>query len=207
MDAVFSKDFSPGFCLFSPLQEPASGEGLGVGSPYIQHPPHTVVLSRYSCRGNKMSRNHYSSADRQRALSQLAANGNDVILTAAQLNIPARTLYRWRWRANKPLPLSSPPSSEGAAPSSAMPKLSEDDTQALRTLKRIMLENAYQLAGEIQPAIPHSTLPERVIALVRLVDRIYKLAFQLPDSPDEEVEYEIVGAETFERGRGGAAPH
>src|SRR5262245_26710328 len=108
-------------------------------------------------KGYTMSRHHYSSEQRQHALAQIAANGDNVPLTSVQLGIPERTLYKWRLRAQR---LASPPPmplTEGTAPPSALPKLSENDTQALRALKRIMLENAYDLAHEIRPSIPHST--------------------------------------------------
>ncbi len=151
-----------------------------------------------------MSRRKRRIEEKQRALAQLAVNLGDIALTSAQLGIPQRTLFRWRLQSN-PVPPSPPPlPDEGTSPPLPpieLPKLSEDDLQALQTLKRQMLEDAYELSNAVQGAIEESTLQERVASLTRLVDSIYKLAFQLPNnaSANTVIRYKIRGAETFER--------
>jgi transposase-like protein len=151
-----------------------------------------------------MSRRNYTDAEKQQILGRLLVNGGDIPLTSAQTGVPDRTLVRWKTKYLAPTP-PPPPSANGygtphpAIPPS-IPPIAADAAQALRDLQHQMMEEASYLTAAIRPAIAEASLSQRVIALTRLVDRIYKLAFQLPNTQDDlYVEYDIVGAETFER--------
>jgi transposase-like protein len=154
-----------------------------------------------------MSR-RYTDEEKRIVLERLIANRGDVSLTADQTGVTTTTIYKWKKLANlhisplSPLSLLSPNSpydpvgAQRAAPSpeSAPPPLAPDDAQALQDLKRHMLENAELLNTAIAPAIEDASLSERVMALIRLVDRIHRLSIELP-AKSEPIKIELADSE------------
>ena len=128
---------------------------------------------------------HFTPADRDYALERLITNRGDVARTAAEFGITARTLYRWRKESQIDsltlttlTPIATDPTQLSPIPT--------DDAQALRALKARMLGLADLLANSVEPAIQAAPLGQRIAGLTQLIDRIIKLAAQLPE---EEVQY------------------
>lgn len=139
----------------------------------------------------------YSAETIQRCLDILEANQGDLTLTTKIIRVPPTTLRRWCLRFRPALtPFSRSSSSTGEIPKFSSSKLSsssvspsnhpdlESDLDQLQT--GLVHEAAYLLAS-IRPAVAEASLSDRALALVRLLDRIYKLAYQTP-SPEEPAE-------------------
>jgi len=121
----------------------------------------------------------FSPERKNHALQRLAANYGNVARTAAETGISERTLMRWR-RQNPPPP---PPPTQLITP----PSLPADDLEALINLKGRLIEAADYISFNIIPAVEAAPLGQRVSALAQLIDRISKLAAELPVE-DEEME-------------------
>jgi hypothetical protein len=153
-----------------------------------------------------MSR-RYSPEDQEFALQRVVANRGDIARTAKELNISVATLYRWQEsRMDSQFSLSSlssnfsEPDSPAAADSKSLSVHGEaaegireglppDDLQALRDLKSKMLDltNYIAAGNEIKKAIDAAPLNQRIAALVQLIDRIIKLAAELPAPPERSL--------------------
>lgn len=143
---------------------------------------------------------HYTDEEKRLVLDRLIANHGDVDLTVSQTGVPERTIARWKQTAQRdgslrpmsmppPMPptdtLNSPPSLAGEGPGVGV--LSEEITERLTTLREEMLDAADTLSRSIISAIDEAPLNQRVTALSQLIDRIIKVATQLPN--EEEIEY------------------
>jgi hypothetical protein len=147
-----------------------------------------------------MSR-HYTPEDQQFALERLETNHGDITRTAKELGIGITTLYRWRelGESGKIPGFSFSPFSPNlsqpalAADSKSLSVhgegfregLPSDDLQALLDLKAEMVRAAKYIAVNIIAAVEAAPLGQRVTALAQLIDRISKLAAQLPEPDDE----------------------
>jgi hypothetical protein len=143
---------------------------------------------------------HYTDVEKRLVLDRLIANHGDVARTAAETGVSDRAIYTWRTEPKfadliSPLlphlphishddTLNSPPSLAGEGPGVGV--LSEEITERLTTLREEMLDAADTLSRSIISAIEEAPLNQRVTALSQLIDRIIKLATQLPN---EEIEY------------------
>lgn len=143
---------------------------------------------------------HYTEDEKQLVLQRLAANNGSVTRTAKETGISRRAIYTWRENAQSAqtsvshllhLPpavhndFDSPrPEGEGWG----VRVTSTEVSDSLRHLQNQMLTDAHVLAQSIQSAIDDAPLSQRVAALAQLIDRIIKLAAQLPgeaSKPDE----------------------
>jgi transposase-like protein len=140
----------------------------------------------------------YSVEEKQRAVDRLIANFGDIGRTSAELDIPERTLWRWRKEIMPLPPPPLPPQTESSSSSLAgmlyspdeKAVIPPDDLEALRDLKAEMLHLTKYIiqSDRIKPAIDAAPLHQRVTALTQLIDRIIKLAAQLALSEEEDVE-------------------
>ena len=142
---------------------------------------------------------HYTDEEKRLVLDRLVANHFDVSRTADEFHLPTATIYRWMNAANviKPIhsqlqqqhdfdPASSP--SLYTERGSGGEVLSEEIATRLTALREEMLHAADMLSRSIISAIDEAPLNQRVAALAQLIDRIIKLAGQLP-AEEEEIEY------------------
>lgn len=149
-----------------------------------------------------MSR-RYTPQDQQFALERLETNHGDITRTAKELGIGITTLYRWRELGESgkiPGFSFSPFSPNLSQPALAIDSkslsvhgegfregLPSDDLQALLDLKAEMVRAAKYIAVNIIAAVEAAPLGQRVTALAQLIDRISKLAAQLPAAEEEEI--------------------
>jgi len=145
---------------------------------------------------------HYTDEEKRLVLDRLIANYGDVDLTVSQTAIPERTVARWKKDAQRngtllPPPPPMPPSASDSLPSPVttgeglglgVSSLPEEITDRLTALRQEMLDAADTLSRSIVSAIEDAPLNQRVAALAQLIDRIIKLATQLPQT-EEEIEY------------------
>jgi transposase-like protein len=139
---------------------------------------------------------YYTDEQKQDALDVLEANGGNLAIASALTGIAVSTLSNWRRKYRPNLPLASARAVDTAP---ATFDLSEDDVQALMNLKHVLLQKAGLLAESIEPAISEAPLPQRIAGLTQLIDRIMKMSAQLPGDDADDIDYVIVGADTFER--------
>jgi hypothetical protein len=139
---------------------------------------------------------HYTPQDRQFVLDRVTTNRGDVNRTADEFGINARTIYKWRKKANiAQLPLTNLPPIAPIEDSKSLSVhgegfregLPSDDLQALLDLKAEMVRAAKYIAVNIIAAVEAAPLGQRVTALAQLIDRISKLAAQLPATEEEEI--------------------
>ena len=150
----------------------------------------------------------YSPEEKQQILDRVKVNRGNVDRTAAEFGIHSATIYKWRKTAkfaNSLSSFSSPISPTIGAPASTdSPPLYEvgrglgggdalppDDLQALRDLKSQMLREAEYISVNIRSAVDEAPLSQRVAALAQLIDRIIKLAAELPAPKDESWKLEL----------------
>ena len=147
---------------------------------------------------------HYTDEEKRLVLDRLIANQGDVARTAAETGVSDRAIYSWRKEPQfahliSPLLPLSPHVSHNETPDSlpspvttgeglglGVSSLPTEITDRLTALRQEMLDAADTLSRSIVPAIEDAPLNQRVAALAQLIDRIIKLATQLPN---EEVEY------------------
>lgn len=137
----------------------------------------------------------FSPERKKHALQVLDSNFGDVQRTSRELGISDRTLYKWRKNAGlqfSPPPPTSPtldfpPHYEVGRGLGGGDNLPADDLQALLDLKAEMVRAAKYIAVNIIAAVEAAPLGQRVTALAQLIDRISKLAAQLPAAEDEEI--------------------
>ena len=140
----------------------------------------------------------YSPEEKQQILDRVKINRGNVDRTAAEFGIHSATIYKWRKTAkfaNSSSSFSSPisPTSDSSvgtglalsAESNNTESLPLDDLQALRDLKSQMLREAEYISVNIRSAVDEAPLSQRVAALAQLIDRIIKLAAELPTPKDE----------------------
>ncbi|MBZ0289148.1 MAG: hypothetical protein K8I30_16125 [Anaerolineae bacterium] len=154
---------------------------------------------------------HYSLEEQQQILERLHANRGDVARTARELGISTTTLYRWRDSRKIPPSTFSTYSTNSTQPASTVhdsiahePVVSADsnnanpippdDLQALRDLKARMLELAQYIVSDdrIKQAIDAAPLKERIAAATQLIDRMIKLAAELPAEKEEDEIEEVI---------------
>jgi len=152
---------------------------------------------------------HYTDEEKRLVLDRLIANHGDVPRTAAETGINKRTLYLWledpkftdiateiahvKMKNVKNFvqnPVSSPSlrSGEGQGEGIGIASLPPETTEAFQTLHDKLLAIADTLSNRIVEAIDDAPLNQRMTALSQLIDRIAKLAAQLPQT-EEPVEY------------------
>jgi transposase-like protein len=142
----------------------------------------------------------YSSEEKQQILDRAKANRGDVTRTAAEFGIHPATIYKWRKTtkfANSLSSFSSPisPTSDStvgtglalSTDSQDTYPIPPDDLQALRDLKSQMLREAEYISVNIRSAVDDAPLSQRVTALAQLIDRIIKLAAELPAPKEKQV--------------------
>lgn len=158
---------------------------------------------------------HYTDEEKRLVLDRLIANHGDVARTADEFHLTTTTIYRWMKAANvenevqlqlqqlqqmQHFQHSSPPSLAGEGqgvgvsdrPGVRVSDIPEEITDRLTTLRQEMLDAADTLSRSIVPAIEDAPLNQRVAALAQLIDRIIKLATQLPNEEFEYIyEYEL----------------
>ena len=109
--------------------------------------------------------------------------------TSRESGINARTIYRWRKEYTEI-------DTEGSVTLTTLTTqkpLSDDEIEALREIQGRMLHEAYALVNSLHEKINSASLYQRVAALSQLIDRIIKLAGQLPRREGEslmDVEYD-----------------
>ena len=144
---------------------------------------------------------HYTDDEKRLVLDRLIINNFDVARTADEFKLPTATIYRWMNAANVTKPIhsqlqqqhqqqhsDSPPSLAGQGVGVGVNALPEEITDRLTALREEMLDAADTLSRSIIPAIEEAPLNQRVAALAQLIDRIIKLAAQLP-AEEQEIEY------------------
>ena len=100
-----------------------------------------------------MARRVYTSHEKTNILARLELNGGDIILTAAEVGVPERTLYTWRRRFYAEDQRRQPASS-----SSPMPDF-ENDLEALAYLRRKILNEMLSVANTFEGVSIGSPLP------------------------------------------------
>lgn len=145
----------------------------------------------------------YSEEQKQQAIQRLIANGGDVARTALETGLAESTLRLWRREYNVPLPLlmlrRQQQQQQNASSNDSMLSSVSALVPELADLQQRMLQEAYHLVESIEEAIDDAPLAQRVAALAQLIDRIIKLAAQLPseeeddDSDDKpfEIDYDV----------------
>lgn len=165
---------------------------------------------------------HYSPAEKIAACARLLVNRGNITLTAHQLGIPGRTLRDWRqnllgkdqpppsppqsvlppppW---SPLPPSSPPPTPPSAQTQAELPPFEDDLAAFNFMRRQMLDDLLAISLQLRQNFADATPYQRMVIIPQLLDRLMKLDERLKpyqaQNIEEDIQYIIVGAETFER--------
>lgn len=146
----------------------------------------------------------YTDDEKRLVIERLIANHGDVARTADEFRLPTATIYRWMKAANVTKSIhsqlqqqhqqhqfdssGSPPSLAGEGLGVGVPNLPEETSERLTALREEMLDVAETLSRSITSAIDDAPLNQRVAALSQLIDRIIKLAAQLPTT-EQEVEY------------------
>jgi len=133
----------------------------------------------------------FSPQKKAHALQRLDANFGNIARTAAETGISERTLLRWRQHLIPPTP---PPPTQPITP----PAIPSDDLQALINLKVRLLQAADFISLNIIPAVEIAPLNQRVAALAQLIDRIIKLAAELPEADDQSWKEDFAGEEPDE---------
>ena len=135
----------------------------------------------------------YTPQEKQQVLQRLVANGCDIRLTNAQTGIPERTLSDWRSKY-------FPPSQQRQyiqggltlAESRQIPQLPANDLQALREIKRQLMDKINRLSHAIDQSIDEAPLIQRAAALSQFIDRVVKISAQIPPDPED---YRLEGVE------------
>lgn len=114
----------------------------------------------------------YSAEEKARALQRLHDHNGDIRRTSAETGISPRTLRRWT-----------------AADTPEVPDTLED---SLHELRQQLIKDAVALAVSLLDVIEDAPLNQRATALNQLIDKILKLADDLPDTevPVIRIEYE-----------------
>jgi transposase-like protein len=120
----------------------------------------------------------FSPEFKEQALLQLEINDGNLARTAAELGISDRSLLRWRQQS--PTTTTTTTTTLGT-----QPEIPENDLQALMSLKARLIQAADYISVSIIPAVEDAPLGQRVSALAQLIDRIIKLAAQLPVEEEE----------------------
>jgi hypothetical protein len=137
---------------------------------------------------------HYTDDEKQLVLERLVANNGNVTRTAKETGISRRAIYTWRENAQSAQSTVShllhlPPvvqnGFDSPRPEGEGLGVRAEIAVSLRDLQTQMLTDAHVLAQSIQSAIADAPLGQRVAALAQLIDRIIKLAAQLPGEPSE----------------------
>jgi transposase-like protein len=124
---------------------------------------------------------HYPDQQKQQILDHLRTNQGDIALTAAETNVPERTLARWRREAGIEPPAIDLPTTPPSPPHSTVHYINDDAIlDALRDSQAQMLALMQKLLNTIPQAIDVAPLNQQVAALAQLTDRVIRLAAQLP---------------------------
>ena len=117
----------------------------------------------------------YSADEKARALQRLQDNNGDIRRTSAETGISPRTLRRW-----------------SAADTPEAPEAENALEDSLHELREQLIKDAVALAVSLLDVIEDAPLNQRATALNQLIDKILKLADDLPDTevPVIRIEYE-----------------
>ena len=106
-----------------------------------------------------MARRYYSPEEKQRALATLTECGGSISRTAALTGISAPTLRQWEREAAE-----------------------ANSERVLADVRHRLIENVVRLADSLEAKIDDAPLNQHASALAQLIDRLMKLAEQLPQA-------------------------
>lgn len=142
----------------------------------------------------------YTDAEKQAVLLRLDQNGGDIVFTAEQLNISARTLRYWRrerrrqqqqhaqnWQQWQPsLPESMSPSSAATI-------------ARFQVLRDKLMDSTSELVDAIIAGIDEATISQCATTLNQVLSSIAKLNAYLPPDDEEQQEFRL----TYENAKTG----
>lgn len=122
----------------------------------------------------------YSQKEQRAAVARLLAEpGLSVRQLAAEMGVSASTLRRWR-QSYAPTPTPD----ESDAPLSS--------SQMIALLRERLIKSAVTLASSLDEVVDKAPLNQRATALSQLIDKIIKLAEQLPVEHEQVIRIEYL---------------
>lgn len=122
----------------------------------------------------------YSQKEQRAAVARLLAEpGLSVRQLAAEMGVSVSTLHRWR-QSYAPTPTPD----ESDAPLSS--------SQMIALLRERLIKSAVTLASSLDEVVDNAPLNQRATALSQLIDKIIKLAEQLPVEHEQVIRIEYL---------------